>query len=237
MKGKIKKAQKLSSLPIPTSRRSTQAIPVASTLTTTNASPGTSAAPCKVKVLQSSCPVTPIRLLTQHAEAKNNLSAGELGAAFELQVQISASIAYSPGSLSSSTSVLMVTASNISSPHVQPCSDHDTYDLHVKHPESKGIYCFVCSLSGIIGEVTYLVADSEEDNYPPPGILSFPAEKHLKAHDYRASAVWTVIFAFRESYSVLNFVNYLSSRGMPILEAEYLYKLITGWDIWLTEPL
>ncbi|KAL4079176.1 hypothetical protein J3A83DRAFT_4367915 [Scleroderma citrinum] len=221
MKGKIKKAQKLSSLPIPTSRRSTQAIPVASTLTTTNASPGTSAAPCKVK----------------HAEAKNNLSAGELGAAFELQVQISASIAYSPGSLSSSTSVLMVTASNISSPHVQPCSDHDTYDLHVKHPESKGIYCFVCSLSGIIGEVTYLVADSEEDNYPPPGILSFPAEKHLKAHDYRASAVWTVIFAFRESYSVLNFVNYLSSRGMPILEAEYLYKLITGWDIWLTEPL
>lgn len=93
------------------------------------------------------------------------------------------------------------------------------------------------TLSGIVGEVKYSNDDVDEDDYPPEGILGLAAERYLKAHGYKASAVWAIIYAFNQSWGPQEFVSRLSPKGMPILEAEYLFELISGRDIWCTEPL
>ena len=49
--------------------------------------------------------------------------------------------------------------------------------------------------------------------------------------------MWAILYAFNELYGSQEFVSHLSAKGMPILEAEYMFKLISGCDIWLTEPL
>ncbi|KAG1832769.1 hypothetical protein EV424DRAFT_1533453 [Suillus variegatus] len=72
---------------------------------------------------------------------------------------------------------------------------------------------------------------------PPAGILGIDAEKYLFTHGYQVSAIWSVIHAFREGYSSQDFTNYLCTRGMPLLEAEYLFELISGCDVYLCDSV
>lgn len=93
------------------------------------------------------------------------------------------------------------------------------------------------ALLGIAGEVKNPEDDVNQEGYPPPGVLGLAAERYLRAHGYRASAMWAILYTFNRSYGPQEFVSHLSTKGMPILEAEYMFKLISGCDIWLTEPL
>ncbi|KAG1747505.1 hypothetical protein EDD22DRAFT_958215 [Suillus occidentalis] len=101
---------------------------------------------------------------------------------------------------------------------------------------TKYVYRFIRSLSGVVGSIVSADKDNEEDDdYPPSGILGIAAEKYLKAHGYKASAVWSIIFAFRESFSPEDFTAYLCPKGVSQLEAEYMFELISGREIWFDQ--
>ncbi|KAG1729164.1 hypothetical protein EDB19DRAFT_1913535 [Suillus lakei] len=92
------------------------------------------------------------------------------------------------------------------------------------------------SLAGITG--TVLVGeeiDGMDPDTPPVGVLGVTAEKYLNSHGYQASAVWSIIHAYREGYCSQDFTNYICARGMPLLEAEYLFELISGWSVYLVD--
>lgn len=91
------------------------------------------------------------------------------------------------------------------------------------------------SLSGITGTVFVGESDIVDLDSPPTGVLGPAAEKYLFAHGYQASAIWSIIHAFREGYSIQDFTNYICARGMPLLEAEYIFELISGHDIYLDD--
>ncbi|KAL4062071.1 hypothetical protein V8B97DRAFT_1878228 [Scleroderma yunnanense] len=105
--------------------------------------------------------------------------------------------------------------------NVHTSSDFGTHNPHFT-------FHFVHSLSGVVDKVKSLADNFEEDDYPLPGILGLLAERYLKAHDYIASAMWFIIHTFKESYGPQEFVDHLCPKGMPLLEAEYLFELITG---------
>jgi hypothetical protein len=101
---------------------------------------------------------------------------------------------------------------------------------------TKYVYHFIHSLSGVIRSIVSADEDNEEDNnYPPSGILGIAAEKYLKAHGYKALAVWSIIFAFRESFSPEDFTAYLYLKGVSQLEAEYMFELLSGCEIWFDQ--
>ena len=127
----------------------------------------------------------------------------------------------------------MSAPSNISTPHAHPYSDQQEQHSFA----GCSIYHFVHALSGIVGELKNPKDDVDQEDYPSPGVLGLTAERYLRAHGYRASAVWAILYAFNESYDPQEFVSHLSAKGMPILEAEYMFELISGHDIWLTKPV
>ncbi|KAG2029492.1 hypothetical protein BDR03DRAFT_1018317 [Suillus americanus] len=92
------------------------------------------------------------------------------------------------------------------------------------------------SLAGITG--TVLVGEETEDmdpDTPPVGVLGVAAEKYLNSHGYQASAVWSIIHAYREGYCSQDFTDFICARGMPLLEAEYLFELISGRSVYLVD--
>ncbi|KAG2093706.1 uncharacterized protein F5147DRAFT_779220 [Suillus discolor] len=91
------------------------------------------------------------------------------------------------------------------------------------------------SLSGITGIVFVGESDNINSDSPPAGVLGIDAEKYLFAYGYQASAIWSIIHAFREGHSSQDFTNYLCTRGMPLLEAKYLFELISGRDVYLCD--
>lgn len=91
------------------------------------------------------------------------------------------------------------------------------------------------SLSGITGTVFIGESHNFDLDSPPAGVLGIAAEKYLFAHGYQASAIWSIIHAFREANSSQDFTHYLCARGMPLLEAEYLFELISGRDVYLPD--
>ncbi|KAG2126011.1 uncharacterized protein EDB93DRAFT_1257814 [Suillus bovinus] len=91
------------------------------------------------------------------------------------------------------------------------------------------------SLSGITGTVFIGESHNFDLDSPPAGVLGIAAEKYLFAHGYQASAIWSIIHAFREANSSQDFTHYPCARGMPLLEAEYLFELISGRDVYLPD--
>ncbi|KAG2363363.1 hypothetical protein BDR07DRAFT_1483728 [Suillus spraguei] len=92
------------------------------------------------------------------------------------------------------------------------------------------------SLAGITG--TVLVREEIDDadpDIPPIGILGVAAKKYLNLHGYQALAIWSIIHAYREGYCSQDFTNYICARGMPLLEAEYLFELISGQSVYLVD--
>ncbi|KAG2369300.1 hypothetical protein BDR07DRAFT_1477305 [Suillus spraguei] len=93
------------------------------------------------------------------------------------------------------------------------------------------------SLSGITKTVYVGESDSIGIDSPPAGILGIAAEKYLFAHGYQVSATWSIIHAFREANSSQDFTNYLCARGMAMLEAKYIFELISGCAIYLDDDV
>lgn len=112
--------------------------------------------------------------------------------------------------------------------------------LQVTAPDNSSppiIFHYNRSLSGITGTVFVRESHNTDSDSPPAGILGIDAEKYLFTHGYQVSAIWSVIHAFREGYSSQDFTNYLCTRGMPLLEAEYLFELISGCDVYLCDSV
>ncbi|KAG1797980.1 hypothetical protein EV424DRAFT_1546419 [Suillus variegatus] len=55
-------------------------------------------------------------------------------------------------------------------------------------------------------------------------------ERYLQAHGYKVSAVWSIIHAFKDAFGPDDFMAYVCPKGMPVLEAAYIYELISGRD-------
>ncbi|KAF9242902.1 hypothetical protein BU15DRAFT_43619, partial [Melanogaster broomeanus] len=140
----------------------------------------------------------------------------------------------------SRTSSLRSTVSSVSPSTI---SNSPPYTLHTarvteQQPSARAgvpVFCFIRSLQGVVGQIVSAKDDLPESDYPPYGILGFPAEKYLKVHGYKASAVWSIIYAFKESYGPHHFITLLCLKGMPQLEVEYLFELITGRGLFLSE--
>ncbi|KIK33060.1 hypothetical protein CY34DRAFT_18626 [Suillus luteus UH-Slu-Lm8-n1] len=100
------------------------------------------------------------------------------------------------------------------------------------------IHHLVRTLAGVVDSVSVATQTSTGDahgseDFPPSGILGIDAERYLHAHGYKASAVWSIIHAFKDAYGPDDFMAYVCPKGMPMLEAAYIYELISGRDVWL----
>lgn len=98
----------------------------------------------------------------------------------------------------------------------------------------------VRTLAGVVGSVPVtddIGTDDAQDleDFPPWGILGDSAERYLQAHGYKVSAVWSIIHAFKDAFGPDDFMAYVCPKGMPVLEAAYIYELISGRDVWLRD--
>ncbi|KAG2117888.1 uncharacterized protein F5147DRAFT_768029 [Suillus discolor] len=68
------------------------------------------------------------------------------------------------------------------------------------------------------------------EDFLPRGTLGDSAERYLQAHGYKVSAVWSIIHAFKDAFGPDDFMAYVCPKGMPVLEAAYIYELISALD-------
>lgn len=88
------------------------------------------------------------------------------------------------------------------------------------------IYKHNRGLGGIISSISRAPALIHENDASIP-TLGPAADRYLQAHGYNLSALLHISHAYEQSDSqVGRFLGYLTSRGMPWTEAEYLWELI-----------
>ncbi|KAG0708174.1 hypothetical protein DFH29DRAFT_871091 [Suillus ampliporus] len=124
---------------------------------------------------------------------------------------------------------------------VDQSSDRSSSSCSLPHARSSSqsppyIHHLVRTLAGVVDSVSVAAQTNtgnvcDLEDFPPPGILGIDADRYLHAHGYKASAVWSIIHAFKDAYGPDDFMAYVCPKGMPVLEAAYIYELISGRDV------
>ncbi|KAG1904841.1 uncharacterized protein F5891DRAFT_1184254 [Suillus fuscotomentosus] len=86
------------------------------------------------------------------------------------------------------------------------------------------VYQYMRELSGI---QSTLYSPPPADDTPLPSFGDIP-DSYLEAHGYSSRALLCIQHALDVSMSGQQFVNNLSSRGLPVAEARWLWFIITG---------
>ncbi|KAG2361658.1 hypothetical protein BDR07DRAFT_1485616 [Suillus spraguei] len=163
----------------------------------------------------------------------------QLSSAFEEQLHMHISSDSAPRSVSSSPSTALPlpvilhhhTRSNAGTISQSPSMVALPVILH--HNTRSNAGAVPCWHYGtvLVGEET----DDMDPDTPPVGVLGVAAKKYLNSHGYQALAVWSIIHAYREGYCSQDFTDFICARGMPLLEAEYLFELISGRSVYLVD--
>lgn len=93
--------------------------------------------------------------------------------------------------------------------------------LPSNQPPIRPVYQHIREISGIRGSVSEPVFD--DTPLPSFGEL---ADHYLQTHGYSVHAILTIAHVLDTTATCMDFVNAISSRGMPVMEVYFLWALI-----------
>jgi hypothetical protein len=93
------------------------------------------------------------------------------------------------------------------------------------HPTPTSVYRYSRNLAGVTGTVSVSEASALSDD-PPLPFLGAAAMTYLQAHGYDTPSILHIATAYQNAFSVNDFALGLSSKGLPITEAYYIWSII-----------